>query len=69
MSISLKKLEDQTIVLTGATSGIGLTTARKAADKGVVTARAGTDGFAERFAEAVAHHRHFDRERTEQVPA
>ena len=40
--ISLKKLEDQVIVITGATSGIGLATARMAASKGakvVVAAR------------------------------
>jgi short-subunit dehydrogenase len=34
MKIRLKKLHDQTIVITGATSGIGLTTARMAAQKG-----------------------------------
>jgi short-subunit dehydrogenase len=34
MTIKLQKLEDQTIVLTGATSGIGLVTARKAAARG-----------------------------------
>ena len=46
MSVSLKKLEDQTIVLTGATSGIGLTTARKAAERGarlVLAARSEDD--------------------------
>lgn len=32
--MSLKKLNEQTIVITGATSGIGLTTARMAAEKG-----------------------------------
>ena len=34
MTAKLKKIEDQTIVITGATSGIGLTTARMAAKKG-----------------------------------
>jgi short-subunit dehydrogenase len=42
MNLRLKKLSDQVIVITGATSGIGLTTARMAADQGarlVLTAR------------------------------
>nr|WP_315397054.1 SDR family oxidoreductase [uncultured Duganella sp.] len=34
MQVSLKKLSDQVMVITGATSGIGLTTARMAADAG-----------------------------------
>lgn len=34
MSISLRPISEQTIVLTGATSGIGLVTARKAAERG-----------------------------------
>jgi short-subunit dehydrogenase len=34
MAVKLKKLSDQVIVITGATSGIGLTTARHAAAKG-----------------------------------
>jgi short-subunit dehydrogenase len=34
MKAELKKIENQTIVITGATSGIGLTTARMAAKKG-----------------------------------
>jgi short-subunit dehydrogenase len=34
MSVTLKNIEDQTIVITGATSGIGLCTARMAADRG-----------------------------------
>src|SRR5829696_2865245 len=33
--MKLKKLSEQNIVITGATSGIGLTTARMAAEKGV----------------------------------
>src|SRR5690606_37007443 len=33
MSVDLKKLSEQTIVITGASSGIGLTTARKAAER------------------------------------
>lgn len=42
LKLSLKKLQDQVIVITGASSGIGLTTARMAADQGakvVVAAR------------------------------
>ncbi len=34
MSVQLKKIKDQTIVITGATSGIGLVTARMAARRG-----------------------------------
>jgi short-subunit dehydrogenase len=34
MSVQLKNIEDQTIVITGASSGIGLCTARMAADRG-----------------------------------
>ena len=34
MPVSLKKLADQTLVITGASSGIGLVTARKAAERG-----------------------------------
>ena len=34
MKIRLKKISDQVIVITGATSGIGLTTARRAASRG-----------------------------------
>lgn len=34
MKLNLKKISEQTIVITGATSGIGLTTARMAAEKG-----------------------------------
>src|SRR5438270_6976575 len=43
MEVKLKKLEDQVVVITGASSGIGLVTARKAAERGaklVVAARA-----------------------------
>jgi short-subunit dehydrogenase len=35
MGVKLKKLEDQVMVITGATSGIGLATARRAAQRGV----------------------------------
>jgi NAD(P)-dependent dehydrogenase (short-subunit alcohol dehydrogenase family) len=35
MGIKLKRLQDQVMVITGATSGIGLATARRAADRGV----------------------------------
>lgn len=44
MNVNLKKLNEQVIVITGATSGIGLTTARMAAEKGaklVLVARNG----------------------------
>ncbi len=34
MAVKLRNIEDQTIVITGATSGIGLTTARMAAERG-----------------------------------
>ena len=34
MAVNLKPLHEQTVVLTGATSGIGLVTARKAAERG-----------------------------------
>jgi short-subunit dehydrogenase len=34
MTVKLKKLDEQVVVITGATSGIGLTTARMAADRG-----------------------------------
>src|SRR5687767_5341040 len=34
MNLQLKKIAEQVIVITGATSGIGLTTARMAAEKG-----------------------------------
>jgi short-subunit dehydrogenase len=34
MGVKLKKINEQTIVITGATSGIGLTTARMAAERG-----------------------------------
>jgi short-subunit dehydrogenase len=43
MSVKLKKINEQVIVITGATSGIGLTTARMAAERGaklVLAARA-----------------------------
>ena len=46
MSVSLKPLDQQTLVITGASSGIGLTTARKAAERGarvVLAARSGDD--------------------------
>jgi len=44
MAIHLKQLQDQVMVITGATSGIGLTTARQAASQGakvVLAARSG----------------------------
>jgi catalase len=50
-------------------SGILLSDGAAASDKGVVTMRTGTDGFAEHFVEAVAQHRHFARKTTMAVPA
>ena len=49
--------------------GIALSDGDLTADKGVVTLRDGTGDAAERFVEAVAQHRHFDREHTARVPA
>jgi short-subunit dehydrogenase len=46
MSIKLKKLSDQVMVITGATSGIGLTTARLAADAGANLVLAARNGDA-----------------------
>jgi short-subunit dehydrogenase len=47
MKLQLKDLEDQTIVITGASSGIGLATARLAAERGaqVVLAARSADGL------------------------
>lgn len=47
--LHLKKLKDQVVVITGASSGIGLVTARMAAEKGakVVVAARNEDAFAE----------------------
>jgi short-subunit dehydrogenase len=46
MSVKLKTLNEQVIVLTGATSGIGLVTARKAAEAGARLVLAARDGDA-----------------------
>ncbi|MDQ9169511.1 SDR family oxidoreductase [Oxalobacteraceae bacterium R-40] len=46
MDIRLKKLEDQVIVITGASSGIGLTTARLAARRGAKLVLAARNGDA-----------------------
>ena len=46
MSIKLKKLNEQVMVITGATSGIGLATARMAADGGAHLVLAARDGDA-----------------------
>ena len=45
MSVKLKKLNEQVMVLTGATSGIGLVTARTAADAGVKLVLAARDCY------------------------
>lgn len=44
MDMRLKKLQDQVIVITGASSGIGLTTARTAARCGVKLVLASRNG-------------------------
>jgi short-subunit dehydrogenase len=44
VSIKLKKLADQVIVITGASSGIGLTTAKAAANKGAAVVLAARSG-------------------------
>ncbi len=49
--------------------GIDLSDSEMTSDKGVVTARNGMDGFADAFTKAIAQHRHFDREKKDQVPA
>ncbi len=49
--------------------GITLSDRAVISDKGVVTTRDGIDGFTERFVEAIAQHRHFDREMKKQLPA
>jgi short-subunit dehydrogenase len=46
MKIKLKKLSEQVIVITGASSGIGLTTARKAAERGARLVLAARNGEA-----------------------
>ncbi|MGB9107341.1 MAG: SDR family oxidoreductase, partial [Telluria sp.] len=46
MSVKLKKLNEQVMVLTGATSGIGLVTARSAAEAGAKLVLAARDGDA-----------------------
>ena len=55
MAITLKKLEDQVLVITGATSGIGLVTARMAANRGarlVLAAR--SEGALQRLSDELA---------------
>ena len=49
--------------------GIALSDGAVKSDKGVVTMRDGTDGFAEYFTEAIAQHRHFDRPQKSRLPA
>lgn len=46
MTVKLKKLEEQVVVITGATSGIGLATARGAAERGARLVLAARDGDA-----------------------
>ncbi|HET6522334.1 MAG TPA: SDR family NAD(P)-dependent oxidoreductase, partial [Geminicoccaceae bacterium] len=43
MAVRLKSLSDQVIVITGASSGIGLTTARMAAERGARVVLAARD--------------------------
>src|SRR5687768_13859592 len=46
MALTLKPLNEQVIVITGATSGIGLVTARKAAERGAKVVLAARNGDA-----------------------
>jgi short-subunit dehydrogenase len=46
MSVKLRNIEEQVVVITGATSGIGLTTARMAADQGARLVLAARNGSA-----------------------
>ena len=46
MAVQLRKIEEQVMVITGATSGIGLTTARKAAEQGAKLVLAARNGEA-----------------------
>jgi short-subunit dehydrogenase len=46
MSVQLRKIDEQVVVITGATSGIGLTTARMAADNGAKLVLAARNGEA-----------------------
>jgi short-subunit dehydrogenase len=46
MAVQLRKIEEQVMVITGATSGIGLTTARKAAEAGAKLVLAARNGDA-----------------------
>jgi short-subunit dehydrogenase len=46
MAVQLRKIDEQVIVITGATSGIGLTTARKAAEQGAKLVLAARNGEA-----------------------
>ncbi len=46
MSVKLRKIDEQVMVITGATSGIGLTTARMAAERGARLVLAARDGDA-----------------------
>ncbi len=76
MSVKLKKLADQVIVITGASSGIGLATAEAAAKKGaklVLAARserdAGRDRRADQRRRRPSHRRRLRRVRPQQVDA
>src|SRR5439155_25394056 len=57
MNVRLKKLRDQIIVITGASSGIGLVTARMAAERGarlILAARSGEE--LQRLSEEIESH-------------
>ena len=48
MGVKLKRIEDQVVVITGASSGIGLATAKMAAERGARVVLVARDGTASR---------------------